>query len=87
MALILRDFECSTCGHKFEDLVDSSNTTYCPNCASTNVQVLLSAPNLNTLNLLSQPELKKKMIKRSADHTKREVLKEPEKYKVKGVKK
>lgn len=87
MALILRDFQCPLCNHSFEDLVNSSNETHCPNCGNMDVELQMSAPNLNTMNMLPPSEFKKKMLKRSEEHTKREVAKELGKNGVIGIKK
>lgn len=39
------DFLCTRCEHPFESLVRGMDTPACPECGSTQVKKLLSAPN------------------------------------------
>lgn len=47
--MILFDFECSFCGHEFEELAerDSPDQVKCPLCASSKTKRLISAPNID----------------------------------------
>ena len=38
------EYECRGCGHQFEALVRKSDTPACPECASTELERLLSLP-------------------------------------------
>jgi putative FmdB family regulatory protein len=85
MGYKLFDYSCNNCGLLFEELVkDKNETVDCPECKSSDTSVALSTPKLATMNLLSPQEHKAKMLKRSEEHTKKEVMREPEKY---GVRK
>lgn len=51
------EYICNTCEHKFEQLTISSNDNKeptCPECASTDVKKIISAPSLS-INLASDP--------------------------------
>lgn len=63
------DFECKDCGHVFEELTKEGEVILCANCNSDNTERLLSAPNLNTMNLLSKADYAANMKARSAAHT------------------
>lgn len=76
MAWRLFDYECTGCGHVFEELVQGDETPPCPECGDLVTDRLISAPNLATMSLLSKEDYKKSMMKRSADHTKKLVAKE-----------
>jgi hypothetical protein len=72
----LFDFECESCGFVFEELVHEGEIPPCGSCGFLNCTRLLSTPAIATMNLLSPAEYKAKMMKRSADHTKKLVAKE-----------
>ena len=40
----MRDFECLSCGHKWEMLVQDNEIPTCPKCTTGEVQRQLSAP-------------------------------------------
>ncbi len=46
------DYQCRNCGHKFEELVFSSQASdeniTCPNCKANDSQRLLSAPSIGS---------------------------------------
>lgn len=86
MGFKLFDFQCNQCQHEFEELEDETGLVKCNNCGSFNTTKVISAPNLNTMNLLSKEEYKAKLKKRSLDHTKKMMKQEGERYGVKGVK-
>ncbi|HEY8429336.1 MAG TPA: zinc ribbon domain-containing protein [Sandaracinaceae bacterium] len=39
----LFDFQCRSCGHRFEELVSGSSAPACPSCASTELDKELGA--------------------------------------------
>ena len=52
------EYICNTCEHKFEQLVVSSNDNNepaCPECGSTNVKKVISAPTSLSINLAGDP--------------------------------
>ena len=69
MAFKIFDFQCTKCNFTFEELVDNDDNPVCSFCGSPDTEKLFPTARLNTMNLLSQEEYKKKMLKRSSDHT------------------
>lgn len=68
--LKLFDYECTTCKHVFEELVNSDEPNpSCPECGALETNKLISATRINTMCFLSKTEYADKMKKRSADHT------------------
>ena len=83
--MIMADFSCDSCPHVFEDLVSSGTTTVpCPMCGK-DAQKQMSAPRIALYNT---PETKAAALrKRSEEHTKKEVAREPEKFKMRSSRK
>lgn len=76
MAYRLYDLQCQKCQYTFEYLIDMNDKeedlkkVECQNCDTKSACIItLSAPRLNTMNLLSKEEYSKKMAKRSVDHS------------------
>jgi uncharacterized Zn finger protein len=67
------DFECASCGEKWEDLV-KERVSICPNCGAVETPQLC-APRLNTVNLMDKTSYTNMMKKRSDDHTARQLKK------------
>jgi putative FmdB family regulatory protein len=87
MAWKTDDFTCTACSHVFEELYDSRDidTLCCPECQSSALKKLLSAPNLAMFSIAS-PERKKHILKkRSEEHTTKQVAKEPERWGAAGI--
>jgi len=86
MGYKLFDFECLECGI-FEELVDDKDSwAECPECGVLVGQKVLAAPNLATYSIAS-PEQKSEILKkRSAEHSKREIRKDAEKFGAEGKK-
>jgi putative FmdB family regulatory protein len=38
MTQMIREFECQSCGHEFEELVEKDEVPPCPKCESTDVK-------------------------------------------------
>lgn len=90
MAWIMRDYECP-CGYKYEDIVNpEAQATYCPECLEVNEPVL-SPTKAATYSLMSKDDQAKHLRKRSRDHTRKELKKDPtqarmtKKLKMKGT--
>jgi len=81
MSWIMRDFECK-CGEAFEDLVDNKDEeeSPCPACGSLCTYLAISPVPLKTFSLMNEDDRRRTMLKRSADHTLREIHREPEKH-------
>lgn len=80
MAYVYRDFEClnDKCKHAWDDLVDRSeeNDQKCPKCGSA-AKYVISATHVATYSLMSKEDQAKHLRKRSRDHTRKELKKDP----------
>lgn len=80
MAFIMRDFQCLSeqCQHQWEDLVrrEEENEQKCPECGSAGSWII-SATNLASYSLLSREDQAKSLRKRSRDHTRKQLKKDP----------
>ena len=81
MGYILRDFKCesTTCSQPvWEELVDrkEENDQKCPTCSGP-AKYTLCAPALATYSLMSKDDQAKHLRKRSRDHTRKELKKDP----------
>lgn len=80
MAYISRDFECLNpkCKHEWDDLVlrEEEDTQKCPVCGHV-ARWTISAPKLATYSLMSKDDQAKHLRKRSRDHTRKELKKDP----------
>jgi len=82
MAWIVREYFCSNCSFEWEDLVDNQDedqTQKCAKCGTSNA-FGMSAPSIATFSMLSPADKKASLMKRSAEHTTKEVRKTPEKF-------
>lgn len=77
MAWIVRDYVCKKCGHKWEDLVDTKDQeSDCPKCGTRNVHVISATP--TAAYSARSPEMRAEVMrKRSEDHTKKWMKKDP----------
>jgi len=79
MGWILKDFECQACSHIFEALawVGMEEDESCPQCGNTHSKPIISAPKPATFSLMSQEDKARHLRKRSRDHTRKELKKDP----------
>lgn len=83
--MIVRDFFCRDCEHEWEDLTPMDVTSpICPNCGSEDTGVSLSVPNIASFSIMSKEDRTAHMKKRSADHSKREMKKDADKWRAMG---
>jgi len=86
MAWKAHDYECLNCNNNFDDITDNSDgTTDCPKCKTTCKPIPISSVNFSGLSVSTKEEYREKMLKRSADHTLKEIKKEPEKHGELGI--
>lgn len=87
MGWIVKDFECSGCGNVYEDLVSTSTEEVpsCPQCEGVDVSPVLSCPNIASFSIMEPAERAKSLKKRSAEHSLKQLAKEPEKFGKAGV--
>lgn len=78
MGWISRDYYCKGCGHEWDDLVQRSeeNDQKCPECQGP-ASIGISCPNVASFSLLSKDDQAKSLRKRSRDHTRKELKKDP----------
>lgn len=87
MSWVVKDFECERCGCVWEDLVKRNDqVSDCPECNALSTKTVISCPNVNTFGMKSPAERSAAMKKRSEDHTKKELRKEPERFGAEGIK-
>ena len=83
MGWMLKDFTCNSCLSTFEELykVEEEDIVACKLCGSHDVAIVqLSAPSLGKYSMADQETRASILRKRSADHTKKEVLGNIEKF-------
>ncbi len=87
MAWKTHEFQCSRCGHEFEEFyhTDSRPLLECPACFCMDLVVLCSASNLATFSMMSGEQQIAHMKKRSSDHTQKQIDKEPERWGDEGM--
>jgi hypothetical protein len=80
MAWVIRPYKCNsaTCGHEWEDMVERSeeDKQVCPECGCP-ASWMLCAPNVATFSLLDKAGQTAALKKRSRDHTRKELKKDP----------
>ncbi len=76
------DFECSSCGNIFEELYkkDEIDDVYCLSCGCPEVTKLLSCPNMQMMSAMTPEQQRETMMRRSAEHTQKQIDKEPERW-------
>lgn len=80
-----RDYECTKCGAQWEDFVDQTDlSSECPHCGEKNKPVL-SAANIGAFSARSAEHRSEVLSKRSAEHSIKELRKEPEKWGEEGI--
>lgn len=82
MAWVTHDFQCDDCSHVFEEMYKRSEReqVQCPVCRSWDLTQLLSAPRLQSFSMLTPAQKRESLKRRSAEHTQRQIDKEPEKW-------
>jgi hypothetical protein len=76
MGWIVRDYVCD-CGHAWEDIVEpESEYQRCPSCDKLN-KFVMSACNIATYSIMSKDDQAKHLRKRSRDHTRKMLKKDP----------
>lgn len=87
MSWVVYDFECEECGNIWNDLVKRDNIeSECPECKHVTANKLFPTPALATMAMKTPEERSAVMAKRSAEHTQKELRKEPERYGPEGIK-
>lgn len=80
MAWVVNDFECQDCGHVFEELYRPQDIIICNKCTSEKVNKIVSTPKLAAFSMSTPEQKKEKLLKRSLEHTNKELSREPEKF-------
>ncbi len=78
MGYLIKDFLCEKCNEVFEEMVEPTvKLATCPICTEPAEQIM-SSPMIGTMN--DSAKRLESLKKRSKEHSKREVAKEPEKF-------
>lgn len=79
MGWISRDFYCKSCEHEWDDLVQRSeeNDQKCPECGEP-AFIGISCPGVMSYSMMSKDDQAKHLRKRSRDHTRKMLKKDPE---------
>lgn len=88
MSWIVKDFLCNSCGTVFEELYKNGeeDDVACLECGSSNTALAgISSPALGIYSIADAAGRAEILKKRSADHTKREVLKNADKFGAAGM--
>jgi hypothetical protein len=83
MSWIVKDFICHDCGITFEELYKrgEEDNVLCTECGSGDTALDgISSPSLGVFSMADSVGRASMLRKRSADHTKKEVLKNAEKF-------
>ncbi|NBU69922.1 MAG: zinc ribbon domain-containing protein [Bacteroidetes bacterium] len=77
MGWISREYLCDNCGHEWADIVRRGEEAQnCPECGTLSNYVM-SATNVASYSLMSKDDQAKHLRKRSRDHTKAMLKKDP----------
>lgn len=76
MGWIVRDFVCENCGHEWEDLLNGEDHSKCPKCGTVN-RYTISATPIAAYSARSPENRAEVMRKRSEEHTKKWMKKDP----------
>ena len=88
MGWIVKDFICNSCGITFEEIYKNGeeDDVICVSCQSPNTIVVgLSSPALGTFSMADAAGRAEILKKRSADHTRKEVIKNADKFGGAGI--
>lgn len=70
MGWIIRDFECTRCGHGWEDMVDTKDQTCtCPECGRKKVKYVLGPTGIAAYSIMDQDRRTEHMKDRSFKHS------------------
>ncbi len=82
----IHDFKCSKCDREWEDLVQPDEQSNCKKCDKPGEQQVKCLGRFGGYSILDDDRKRQMMIKRSADHTLKELKREPEKFGPEGIK-
>ena len=81
----LHDFKCDDCDREWEDLSDDE-TSPCSECGVITSMLTICTGNMGGYSILDEDGKRQMMLKRSAEHTHKELKKNPEQFGELGVK-
>lgn len=87
MAWVKHDFQCTECELEFEEFYMRSqrDDVECPECGCKELKQLISAPNIAAFSLKDAEGRRQSLMKRSREHTQKELDKEPERFGQHGI--
>jgi transcription elongation factor Elf1 len=83
MGWMVKNFKCRDCGHEFEDLykTGAEHEVECESCGVQNCFIDgISSPTLSTYEMADKEGKAAILRKRSADHTKAQLLKDADRF-------
>lgn len=87
MAWVEHRFECVDCGHLFDEFYKRAERSdvICPSCGGQELTLVIVAPRIQSFSLLSPEQKTESMKRRSAEHTQKQLDKEPERFGAEGI--
>ncbi len=82
----LHDFKCKACDCEWEDLVEPGEKSNCKKCNKPGKLQKLCLGKLGAFSIMDADGRRQSLLKRSAEHTLKELKKEPEKFGPEGIK-
>lgn len=83
--LKLHDFKCESCDREWEDLVEPDEKSICKLCNQPGELQKLCLGKMGAFSILDEDGRRQCLLKRSADHTLKELRREPEKFGPEGI--
>lgn len=83
MGWLIKDFKCNDCDHVWEEMykTEEEGLVQCPACSSPNTEVDgISSPALGMYSIADAEGKKSILMKRSAEHTMKDVIKNADKF-------
>lgn len=83
MGWMVKNFVCNDCGCEFEDLYKTGeeDEVECPECEKQNCSIDgISSPTLSTYEMADKDGKAAILMKRSADHTKKQIMKDADRF-------
>ncbi len=81
----LHDFKCEDCNREWEDLSDDE-TSPCSECGVITTKLVQCTGNMGGYSILDDDRKRQMMLTRSAEHTMKELKKNPEQFGEEGIK-
>lgn len=84
--LKLHDFNCKKCDREWEDLVEPDEESICKKCNQPGELLKLCLGKFGAWSIQDEDGRRQCLLKRSAEHSLKELKKDPEKFGPEGIK-